>query len=342
MLDDSFLNQLGPVGMGAASLGNLFRRIDDVAARDAVAATLTAKIGYVDTAPFYGFGLSERRVGDALRERPDVIVSTKVGRLLRPAPGADTSGARDGYVTPMPFEPVFDYSYDGVMRSYEASLQRLGRARIDILYIHDIGRATHGANSDRHWQDLFGQRGGYSALDELRRTGAVRAIGLGVNEWEVCVDAMQDGQFDLFMLAGRYTLLDQSSLDSFMPACAAHGAKVVIAGVYNSGILATGSSGTPIYDYVAASPEIVERTGRIEAYCRAAGISLPAAALQFVLAHPMTVSVVPGIASVRQVAQTMALLGERIPDSFWASLKADGLLRSDAPTPVSSHRGRHG
>ncbi|MBX9886182.1 MAG: aldo/keto reductase [Novosphingobium sp.] len=334
MIDQSFLDRLGPVGFGAASLGNLFRRIPDADARDAITSALKAGISYVDTAPFYGFGLSERRVGDALREWPGIIVSTKVGRLLRPAPGADTSSVRDGYATPLPFEPVFDYSYDAIMRSYEASLQRLGLARIDILYVHDIGRATHGADSERHWRDLFGDRGGYAALDELRRTGAVRAIGLGVNEWEVCVEAMCEGRFDLFMLAGRYTLLDQSSLDSFMPACAAHGARVVIAGVYNSGILASGSAGTPIYDYVPAPSTIVERVRRIEAHCGNAGISLPAAAMQFVRAHPLTVTVVPGIASERRLAQTMALLDEPIPASFWAALKADGLLRADAPTPT--------
>ena len=335
MIDKHFFDRLGPIGFGAASLGNLFRRIDDGDAREALAAGLAAEISYVDTAPFYGFGLSERRVGDALRERPDIIVSTKVGRLLRPASHADTSGVRDGYATPMPFEPAFDYTYDGIMRSYEASLQRLGLARIDILYVHDIGRATHGADHDRHWRDLFGDRGGYAALDELRRTRAVRAIGLGVNEWEVCVEAMREGQFDLLMLAGRYTLLDQSSLDTFMPACAAHGARVVIAGVYNSGILATGSAGAPLYDYVPASPEIVARVRGIESHCRDGGISLAAAALQFVYAHPLTVSVVPGIASAHRIAQTMALLGESIPTSFWAALKADGLLRHDAPTPVS-------
>lgn len=340
MIDQRFLDQLGPIGFGAASLGNLFRRIDNRDARDAVDAALAAGFGYVDTAPFYGFGLSERRVGDALRERPDIIVSTKVGRLLRPAPDADTSGVRDGYATPMPFEPVFDYSYDGIMRSYEASLQRLGLARIDILYVHDIGRATHGAGNDQHWRDLFGDRGGYTALNELRRSGALRAIGLGANEWEVCVEAMREGQFDLFMLAGRYTLLDQCSLDVFMPECAAHGAKVVIAGVYNSGILATGSAGTPLYDYVPAVPEMVERVRRIEEHCRGAGISLAAAALQFVRAHPLTVSVVPGIASARRVAQTMTLLEELIPDSFWGALKADGLLRHDAPTPASEDHER--
>jgi D-threo-aldose 1-dehydrogenase len=335
MIDQDFFDRLGPIGFGAASLGNLFRRIDDRDAHDALAAGLAAGIGYVDTAPFYGFGLSERRVGDGLRERRDIIVSTKVGRLLRPAPEADTSSVRDGYATPMPFEPVFDYSYDGIMRSYEASLQRLGLARIDILYVHDIGRATHGADNDRHWRDLFSDRGGYAALDELRQSGAVRAIGLGVNEWEVCVEAMREGQFNLFMLAGRYTLLDQSSLDTFMPACAAHGAKVVIAGVYNSGILAAGSAGMPLYDYVPATPEIIARVCGIEAHCRDAGISLAAAALQFVYANPLTVSVVPGIASARRIAQTIALFEEPIPGSFWAALKADGLLRDDAPTPLS-------
>jgi D-threo-aldose 1-dehydrogenase len=335
MIEQSFIAKLGPFGFGAASLGNLGRAVSTDDANAALKAAIDAGIAYVDTAPFYGFGLSERRVGDALRTFPNTVISTKVGRLMVPTPGINISDVRHGYASPMPFEPVYDYSYDGVMRSYEASVQRLGVARINILYVHDIGRATHTADHARHWRDLFGPKGGYHALDELRGAGAIDAIGLGVNEWEACIGAMAAGQFDLFMLAGRYTLLDQSSLDIFMPACEQHGARVVVAGVYNSGILATGSAGEPMYDYRPAPLGIVERTRLIEGHCSDFGVSLAAAAVQFVRAHPLVVSVVPGIASARRVTQTMALLDEIIPDAFWMALKYDGLLRSDAPTPAA-------
>lgn len=327
------LKRMGRLGFGAASLGNLGRAVSDVDASAALEAALGSGITYYDTAPFYGLGLSERRLGDALRGRDDLIVSTKVGRLLRPAPDVDTRGMRDGFVTSMPFAPVFDYTYDGVMRSHEASLQRLGLARVDILYVHDIGRRTHGPAHERHWRNLF-DGGGYRALDELRVGGAVRAIGLGVNEWEACVDAMEQGRFDLLMLAGRYTLLDQGSLARFMPAVQRHGARVVGAGVYNSGILATGSAGTPAYDYQPAPPTIIARTRAIEAVCAYFAVPLAAAALQFVLAHPLVISVVPGLASARRVAQTRALMEHPIAPAFWAALRERGLVDVAAPVPA--------
>ena len=325
------------LGFGAAAVGNLYRPVSDAEARSVLDAAYAHGVRYFDTAPHYGFGLSERRVGDGLRAHPraEFVVSTKVGRLLAPLADGAGSAERHGFHSALPFEPVFDYSYRGVMRSFEDSLQRLGLARIDVLLIHDIGKATHGdANTE-----LFRlcMEGGYRALDELRAQGRVGAIGLGVNEYEVCQDAMQWGRFDCFLLAGRYTLLEQQPLDTFMPACSSHGATVIIGGAYNSGILATGTRGPgPRYfNYAPAPDAIVERVARIESVCDEFGVTLAAAALQFPLAHPLVASVIPGVATVQQFEQTMRVFNEIIPEAFWHTLKARGLLRTDTPTPDS-------
>lgn len=324
------------LGFGAASLGNLYQPVSDTEARSVIEAAYAGGVRYFDTAPHYGFGLSERRLGDGLRahDRAQFVLSTKVGRLLAPSRDGAVPAVRHGFHSALPFEPVFDYSYQGVMRSFEDSLQRLGLARIDVLLIHDIGKATHGpANTE-----LFRlcMEGGYKALDELRAKGLVGAIGLGVNEYEVCQDAMQWGRFDCFLLAGRYTLLEQQSLDTFMPACARHGATVIIGGAYNSGILATGTRGPgPRYfNYAPAPDAIVERVGRLESVCDEFGVTLAAAALQFPLAHPVVASVIPGVATVGQFEQTLRLFGENIPEAFWHTLKARGLLRAEAPIPA--------
>lgn len=324
----------GPVGFGAASLGGLGRSVDRHTAEKAIQAALAAGIRYFDTAPFYGFGLSERRVGDCLRGVPGVVVSTKVGRLLEADGLAETSQERDGYVSPMPFTACFDYSYDGVMRSFEASIQRTGLSRLQILYVHDIGRQTHGAGHGRHWRALFD--GGYRALDELRGAGDVEAIGLGLNECEAGVEALREGAFDLVMIAGRYTLLDRSARAELIPACAAGGARLVAAGVYNSGILAIGSDRGGLYDYAPARPDVVDATRALERVCAEFGVRLPAAALQFARAHPLVVTTVPGIASPERVAQTIALLAEPIPAEYWVRLKASGCLEADDITPMGA------
>jgi D-threo-aldose 1-dehydrogenase len=324
------------LGLGCASLGNLYRPITDADARAVVDSSWVAGIRYFDTAPHYGFGLSERRLGDALRARPsrEFQLSTKVGRLLEPDDQADVSTLRLGFASPMPFRGRYDYSYDGVMRSYAASLQRLGLARIDILLVHDIGRLTHGDDNDRHFRDLA--EGGYRALDELRAAGDIAEIGLGVNEWEVCEAAMTIGRFDCFLLAGRYTLLEQEPLDHFFPACAAHGASIILGGAYNSGILATGTrrGGDIHYNYEPAPPEIVARTRRIEEIADAHGVTLAAAALQFPLAHPVVRSVIPGVGSAKRVVDTVALFEEPIPADFWSDLKTAGLIATAAPVPT--------
>lgn len=325
---------LTTLGFGAASLGNLYKPVDDAAAHGAVAAALAAGIRYFDTAPHYGRGLSERRLGDALRGAGDVVVSTKVGRLMVPDDSVTDDRERDGFRSVMPFRAVYDYTHDGILRSHEASLHRLGLAKVDILFVHDIGGLTHGDAAAHYWAQLT-DGGGFRALERLRHEGVIRGFGLGVNEVEVCLDAMRVAELDVILLAGRYSLLDQQALDAFFPACIAAGTAVVIGGPYNSGILATGvRSGRPLhYDYAAPSAEVVERTARIEAIADTHGIPLPAAALAFVLAHPAVATVIPGMGSPARVEATAALAAHPIPAGFWSDLRASGLVRAYAPLP---------
>lgn len=313
------------LGFGGAPLGNLYTGVSDAAATTTLAAAWAGGIRLYDTVPHYGQGLSERRIGDALRGRADYVLSTKVGRLLEPAGYAD---ARHGYASPMPFDIVYDYSYAGVLRSFEDSLQRLGLDRIDILLMHDIGHATHGEDH----QALFevAMRDGYRALSELRATGAVRAIGLGVNETAVCEQALEHGDWDCFLVAGRYTLLEQGALQALLPACEARGVSVLIGGPYNSGILA-GDGAT--YDYRRAPRAIVEKVARLKATCGAYGVPLAAAALQFPLAHPAVAAVLPGIDRPERVDETQRLLRHPIPADLWRALKAATLLAEGAPVP---------
>jgi D-threo-aldose 1-dehydrogenase len=321
------------LGFGGAPLGNLFRPLPDEAARATLAAARAAGFGYFDTAPFYGFGLSERRMGDALRGG-DFVVSSKVGRLLEPVHGTiDATQPRHGYATPMPFAPVFDYSYDAVMRSHEESLQRLGLARIDILYIHDIGGMTHGAENAFHMAELT-SGGGLKALEELRAAGAIAGFGMGVNEVAACLEVMDHARLDAILLAGRYTLLEQTPLDDLFPRCAAAGTAIVIGGPFNSGILATGvkSGAAATFDYEAAPRTVIEKVAAIEAVCDTHGVPLPAAALQFPLAHPLVASVIPGLDSPQRVEQAMKLHDTPIASALWSDLKAKKLLREDAPT----------
>ncbi len=329
------VNQLSALGLGCASLGNLYRAIDRDQAFATVDAAWDIGMRYFDTAPHYGLGLSERRLGDALRGRPrgQFILSTKVGRILEPDHAPDLPEQRHGFVTPMSFQARYDYTYDGIMRSYEASLQRLGLARIDILLVHDIGRLTHGEENKRHFTDLADS--GYRALDKLRSTGDVSAIGLGVNEWEVCAEAMEIGRWDCFLLAGRYTLLEQEPLHGFLPQCEVHGAKIILGGAYNSGILATGTrrGGDIYYNYETAPADIVAGVKHIEAVCDKHGVTLAAAALQFPLAHPVVQCVIPGMGEARRVHQTQRLAEQAIPDAFWVELVSEGLLDPAAPVP---------
>lgn len=323
------------LGFGTAPLGNLFKPLPDAAARSTLAPAEAAGFGYYDTAPFYGFGLSERRLGDALRARKDIVLSTKVGRLLKPVPGpVDETQVRHGYATPMPFEPVYDYSYDAVMRSYEASLQRLGLSKIDILYIHDIGLMTHGDQNGARMAELT-TGGGLKALEELRTARAISGFGIGVNEVPACLEVMRHARLDVILLAGRYTLLEQNPLDDLFPLCEKADTAIVVGGPYNSGILAVGTkTGASLYyNYEPAPADVIDKVRRIEAVCDRHGVPLAAAALQFPLAHKLVASVIPGLDSPERVNQTIALYRHKIPAALWQDLVQEKLVRADAPVP---------
>ena len=320
---------LTAIGLGGAPMGNLFRLVAEGDARATVEAAWNAGLRYFDTAPLYGHGLGEQRIGAALRSRPrdDFIVSTKVGRLLVPDAAAD-GGA---YVQVPPHRPVFDYSRDGTLRSVEASLARLGLDRVDLLLIHDIDAFTHGPDEQaQRYREAMA--GAYPALVELRRAGTVGAIGLGVNDWRVCVRAAEDGDFDGFLVAGRYTLLEQEPLDSFLPMCARRGIGVIAAGVYNSGILATGPGPDAMYNYRPAPADIQARAGRIGRVCLSHGVTLAAAALRLPSMHPAIASIVLGMRDADEVARNLVLARQSIPDGLWRDLKAEGLLHPAAPT----------
>lgn len=329
------------LGFGAASMGNLYHNVSDKDARDTLTEAIDSCMNLFDTSPRYGAGLSERRVGDALRplEKNDYIISTKVGRLLKPDAKADVNQLRHGFHTPMAFEAQYDYSYDGIIRSFEDSQQRLGLAEIDILLVHDLGSYTHGDN-DLHYFKQF-ETSGYKALEELRKRGDIKAVGLGVNEVEVCQRVMNIGQFDCFLLAGRYSLLEQDPIHQFLPQCEAHGASIILGGPYNSGILATGVNGKdiPHYDYEPAPKHIIDRVAKIEEICGQYQVTLAAAALQFPLGHPAVASVIPGLGSAKRVQHTIKLFNEVIPDDFWQTLKNEKLLDQAAPLPYSKANG---
>jgi D-threo-aldose 1-dehydrogenase len=319
--------QLTTLGLGAAALAGLYDAVDDATAAATLQAAWDAGLRYFDTAPFYGYTRSERRVGEFLADRPrdSFVLSTKVGRLMLPDP--EVKPGSDGWAAPLPFRPVYDYSYGGVRRSFEDSLQRLGLTRIDMLLVHDIGRLTHGERHELHWRALT-EGGGFRALEELRSEGAVRAIGLGVNEWEVAQVALAVAPLDCLLLAGRYTLLEQGSLD-FMNQCAAADVSVIVGGPFNSGLLA----GQAKYNYGSVPPEVRRQANALEALCAEFSVAIQAAALQFPLAHPAVTSVLAGMRSPEQVVANAGWAGSAIPREFWRCLRESALLHPDAPLP---------
>lgn len=322
------------LGFGTAPLGNLYKAISDEAARATLDAAWQAGARYFDTAPLYGLGLSETRLNPFLRDKPRdaYVLSSKVGRLIQACAPEHRAGVGKWFDVPQRREQ-FDYSYDGVMRSFEHSFSRLGVDRIDILYVHDLCVFTHGskAASDMRIEEFFGGRG-YDAMVSLRDQGAIRAIGGGVNEWEVCQTLAERGDFDLFLLAGRYTLLEQTALDSFLPLCEARGIGIVTGGPYNSGILATGAIPGAFYNYDPAPQDIMARVNAIEAVCRDHAVRMVDAAFQFPLLHPAHVSVIPGGQGVSEMTSNVQAARTAIPAELWADLKDKGLLRADAPT----------
>ncbi|MBA4219897.1 MAG: pyridoxal 4-dehydrogenase [Methylobacterium sp.] len=320
------------LGFGGAPLGDLYAHIDEASAVETVETALASGINLVDTSPLYGHGLSEHRIGAALRRsgRKDVVISTKVGRVAEPFAGR---GNGSGYLGGLPHGLRFDYSYDGAMRSLEQSALRLGVDRIDVVLIHDVDVWTHGA-------DMIEQRfaeamnGAYRALETLRAAGAVKAIGVGVNEAEMCERFARAGDFDTMLLAGRYSLLEQPGLASFMPLAQQKGIDLMLGGVFNSGILATGPVAGAKYNYQPAPPAILARVAAIEAVCARHGVPLRRAALQFPLGHPAVASLVMGAVKPEEVADQVAELSAPIPAALWTELKAEGLLGADVPVPV--------
>jgi D-threo-aldose 1-dehydrogenase len=320
------------LGLGTAALGELFEHMDDKEAARLIEAAWDGGARYFDTSPWYGRGLAEHTLGRALYRRPraEYVVSTKIGRLLRRPLGPGP--IKDQWIGGLEFKTVFDYGYDGVMRSFEDSLQRLGINSVDLLLVHDLDAWNHEpAALDAYLAQLT--TSGWRALRELRESGAVKGIGAGFNTLGTIPRYLDLFDIDFFLIAMRYTLLEQDVLDSEFPRCAERGVGIVIGGGYNSGILATGAVPGAMYNYVPAGPAILERVARIERLCKRYNVPLAAAALQFPLGHPIVASIIPGAISAAQVEQNLAAFRCAIPPDFWAELKQGKLIRADAPTP---------
>jgi D-threo-aldose 1-dehydrogenase len=320
------------LGFGTAPLGNLYRPIDNAQALQTLQQAWALGVRYFDTAPLYGLGLGETRLGSFLRERPrdEFVLSTKVGRLLERCAAEQREGIGKFFDVPSR-RVVYDYSHDGVMRSLDASFERLGLDRVDVLLCHDIDRFTHGSAeaSARRTKEFLD--GGLRALSDLRAQGVVAAIGIGVNEWQVCETVARNSDVDLFLLAGRYTLLEQEALDSFLPLCERKGMGVIVGGPFNSGILATGARPGAWFNYEPAPQQVMQRVAAIERVCNAHGVPLRDAALQFPLMHPAVVCVLPGGISPAEVSENAAGLQRAMAPALWRQLIDEGLLRHDAP-----------
>ena len=316
--------EIDSLGLGGAPLGGNFADLGYAQAEELIQAAKNIGIGYFDTAPWYGFGRSERVMGDVLRGS-EYILSDKVGRLL--APGPVKNPADFGMVDPLPFNVVYDYSYDGIMRAYEDNLQRLGLDRIDILLVHDIGEFQHGQDHVKHFKNL--ESGGYRAMDELRTAGLIKAIGLGVNENKVCMDALAIGDWDVFLLAGRYTLLEQTAIDTLFPASRKAGTSIICGGPFNSGVLV----GRDSWNYAKAPKEVIDKARALSVVADEFGIPLPAAALQFPLGDEIVCSVIPGPRDKGELEQIVTWFKTPIPKEFWSTLKAKNLIEPSAAVP---------
>jgi D-threo-aldose 1-dehydrogenase len=318
--------ELTEMCFGGSAIGNLYREVAEEEAAGAVDYAWDSGFRYFDTAPHYGAGLSERRIGRSLRERPrgEYVLSTKVGRLLVPTTaGSDPDPEAAGFVVPRTHRRVWDFSRDGIRRSVEESLSRLGLDRIDVLFMHD---------PDDHWAEAVGE--GFPVLAELRAEGIVDAIGAGMKQSEMLAAFVRETDMDLIMLAGRYTLLDQSALDELLPLCTERGVGVVNVGVFNSGLLSKPEPQPGMkYDYAEAPTALVERAIHMAAICRRHGVLLPVAAIQFGTAHPAVVSTAIGARSAEQVRQNIEWFTTPTPLDMWAELKSAGLIREDAPIP---------
>lgn len=326
--------QLCPLGFGGAPIGELYEKLTEDQVETTLATAYEAGIRYYDTAPWYGHGLSEHRVGHLLRQqnRDDFVLSTKVGRVYS-APkdprGLDTGPWAGG----LPFELHFDYGYDAVMRSWEDSLQRLSLNRVDLLLIHDLDFGYH--ETEEGVAARFGEleNGGWAALQKLKEAGSISGIGAGINALGMIPRFLERFDMDFFLVAMPYTLLNQEILETEFPACADRGVGIVIGAPYASGILATGVRDGAKYNYETAGHDIVVRVRAIESVCDAHGVSLQAAALQFPFGHDSVAAIVPGAILPEQVSANVSVMRHEIPTGFWDDLKAEGLIRGDAPTP---------
>lgn len=310
------------LGLGGAPLGGLFESVSEEDARAAITAAYQAGVRYFDTAPFYGHGTSEIRLGNSLKlyPRESFVLSTKVGRILVPVdPGAVEDHQ---YRDVLPLNPVFDFSREGVLRSFESSLDRLGLERIDILHIHD---------PDEHYREALDEA--FPALERLRAAGRISAVGAGMNQWEMLADFARAADFDCFLLAGRYTLLDQNALEKLLPECERRGISILIGGPYNSGILAAGSRGTGHYNYQRPPADVMDKLVALERVAERHGVPLKAAALQFPLAHPAVASVIPGARSAAEVEENVRMMSRPVPSAFWQELRDEGLVAREAPLP---------
>ena len=327
--------ELTRLGFGGASIGGIFRWVEDDDAIATVRHAWSLGVRYFDTAPLYGYGAAERRTGQVLADQPrdSFVLSTKVGRLVRdraaiPADADVDRQLLDGredayYVVRDPVRIVFDYSADGVRRSLEESLERLRLDRIDIALIHD---------PDDHWREAIG--GAWPALERLRSEGVIRAVGAGMNQSAMLTRFVRETSMDVVLVAGRYTLLDQGALGDLLPVCLERGVRVLVGGVMNSGVLADPRPGAT-FNYGPAAPEIIDRARRIREVCERHGVPLRAAAMQFAMAHPAVVSLVAGVRSVAHLDEYPALLGYPIPPGLWSELRDEGLIATGAPVPVS-------
>ena len=324
---------LTQLGFGGAPLGNLYRKIEDHDAQATLDAAWNAGIRYFDTAPQYGLGRSELRFADALTrfDKDAMTLSTKVGRVLEDCSPDEVTP--EAFVDVPQKRIVFDYTYDGIMRSLDDSMTRLGTDKVEMLFLHDIDAGTHGeAGVEDKLRELF-SGGGYLALSELREADKVAAIGAGVNTWQICERLLGEADFDGFLLAGRYTLLEQEPLETFLPLCLKRDVGIILGGPYNSGILATGAVAGARYDYAPAPDDILQRVRNLEAVCAAHDTPLIAAALQFPLGHPAVKSVIPGASTPDEVRHNVAIFETPIPAALWSDLKSQGFIHNDAPVP---------
>lgn len=321
------------IGFGSAPLGDIYEVLDDRTAIAAVETAAEAGVTMFDTAPFYGQGSAEHRIGTALRrQKPgSFVLSTKVGRILTPAPNGRTKSSR--FVGGLQFNVTNDYSYDAAMRSHEASLQRLGLPKVDVLLIHDADPWAHGpVEAPKRYREAM--QGAYCALEKLRAEGVIKGIGVGVNDPAYAANFLRDGDFDCLLLAGRYSLLEQPALAEVLPLAVKKNVGVMLGGVFNSGILATGSIAGARYNYTPAPPEILDKVRRIENVCQSHGVALPTAAMQFCLGHAAVSSLVLGAVTPDEVRRNVAAMAKPIPSALWADLKAENLLNSEAPVPA--------